>query len=200
LIYRLVCQVPRQLLMCSLRPVAHHARDRHCHQELVRLVPLIAPRGQDEICSSRRILTRRHVGSVGWLSSPMIHPVWLQQRRNQQHHPPFTNFDTGKGVRIRFGSVSLLVPPAVQRNAYLWPASRLAFSGCTSGAAGEGRVACGGQAKPYRLPGPCGAGTPGSRWRGNPGLWKSSPTGNVRDGRCAQWGMSSRVWAVAPAS
>jgi len=24
------------------------------------------------------------------------------------------------------------------------------------------------------------AGTPGSRWRGNPGLWKSSPTGNVR--------------------
>jgi hypothetical protein len=23
------------------------------------------------------------------------------------------------------------------------------------------------------------AGTPGSRWRGNPGLWKSSPTGNV---------------------
>ena len=77
---------------------------------------------------------------------------------------------------------SLLGTVTARRPVCLWPASRVALSSCTSGAAGEGRVACGGQAKPYRLPGPCGAGTPGSRWRGNPGLWKSSPSGNVRNG------------------
>ena len=35
-----------------------------------------------------------------------------------------------------------------RRPVCLWPASRVAFAGCTSGAAGKGRVACGGQAKP----------------------------------------------------
>jgi hypothetical protein len=46
------------------------------------------------------------------------------------------------------------------------------------------------------------AGTPGSRWRGNPGLWKSSPTGNgpvdgVRGGEgrllVGRWGRRERA-------
>ena len=60
----------------------------------------------------------------------------------------------------------------------LWRVRRSGVVRCTSGVAIAGRDVGSGQAKPYRLPGPFGAGTPGSRWRGNPGLWKSSPSGN----------------------
>ena len=42
----------------------------------------------------------------------------------------------------------LLGTATARRPVCLWPASRVAFAGCTSGAAGKGRVACGGQAKP----------------------------------------------------
>jgi hypothetical protein len=65
----------------------------------------------------------------------------------------------------------------------LWPASRVALSGCTCGVAGKYRVACRVQAKLFRLRAFFGgSGTLGHRERGNPGLWKSSLTGKVAVG------------------
>ncbi len=57
------------------------------------------------------------------------------------------------------------------------PGSRIVRGDVGRGPAG--RVVAHAQAKPYRLPESCWPGTPGSRWRGNPGLWKSFPSGNV---------------------
>jgi hypothetical protein len=54
---------------------------------------------------------------------------------------------TGKGVRTRFWCFPLLGTATARRPVCLWPASRVALSGCTSGAAGQGRGACGVEAK-----------------------------------------------------
>ena len=86
---------------------------------------------------------------------------------------------TGKGVRTCFWGLTHLGTPVARRGVCLWPASRVALSSGTLGASGERRAA-------FKLSPTGWAQTPGLRWRGNPGLSKSSPSGNGRVGRGAR--------------
>jgi hypothetical protein len=74
------------------------------------------------------------------------------------------------------------LPHGMTFGVWPWAYRRFGVVGCTSDCRCE-RMAGKGQAKPYRLPGPFGQGTPGSRWRGNPGLWKRSPAAGGRERR-----------------
>jgi hypothetical protein len=83
---------------------------------------------------------------------------WLHSHSSCGYGP---DLEHGKGVRTRLWGFSFLGTARARHPVCLWPASRVALSGCTSGAAGEAGVAWKVQAKPYRLPALLMGGHPG---------------------------------------